>query len=52
MVEIGSKISHSNQIKLVPTDLQLADVLSKALALTASTYQELRKASEVSISKS
>ena len=33
----------------VPTDLQLADALSKALAPTAATYQELRKASEVQV---
>ena len=33
----------------VPTDLQLADALSKALAPTAVTHQELRKASEVQV---
>ena len=34
----------------VPTDLQLADALSKPLPPTSATYQELRKASEVSVS--
>ena len=34
----------------VPTDLQLADALSKPLPSSAATYQELRKASKVSVS--